>query len=114
MNAVLSQTNADLFGLFELDDSGTVLYSRSSGERAGESLVGRNFFEEVGVLENSADLHRIFKRFVHSHDALNSFDFDCLFENETVKAKILMSRAYETNLIPPAGFVILDIRKNSI
>jgi hypothetical protein len=102
-----------LFGFFELDDSGIVRYSRPiSGRRVaddGAQLIGHNFFEQVG-LQNGDDLKRYFRRFIHSHRAADSFTFDCLFSDEVVKARIVMTRAFQTEHFPPEGIVLMDIR----
>ena len=107
----------ELFGLFELDDAGVVRYSRpvfSVRQNDGEDpLIGQNFFEHA-LFGNIDDLHRHFKRFVYSHRGAESFTLDCLFETETIKAKVLMTRAFETELFPASNVVMLDIRKNAV
>ena len=107
----------ELFGFFELDDSGTVRYvrptSRTSNFEDRDPLVGQNFFE-YAHFANSDDLKRHFRQFVHGHNSAESFKLDCLFENGTVKAKVLMTRAFDTDLYPPANLVMLDIRKELV
>lgn len=54
-----------LFGFFELDKTGTVLYMRSSETREPtvgpeRPAIGQNFFEEVGVLGDGDLLKRRF------------------------------------------------------
>jgi len=116
MNTSFAIESDKIFGLFELDDSGVVRYSRPNrpAQTAGmeTSLVGHNFFEEIGF-ENSSDLRRHFKRFVDSRQAADSFTFDCLFDSEIVTARVMMTRAYETEYCPPSEIVMMDIRKGS-
>ncbi len=55
-------TGEELLGLFELDEAGTVLYSRiePDGEPrvAGPDVSGRNFYEEVAPFDNVAEFLR--------------------------------------------------------
>jgi hypothetical protein len=117
MDSKASFASEELFGFFELDDSGTVRYwrptSRASNSGDQDPLVGENFFDHAHFT-NSDDLKRHFRQFVHGHNSAESFKLDCLFENETVKAKVLMTRAFDTDLYPPANLVMLDIRKELI
>lgn len=105
-----------LFGLFELDDAGTILYSRpcESGEprENGHSIVGQNFFEEMGPIENGHFLRRHFKNFLESKRSVDSFIFQGFYARAPVKAKILMTRGHETHHNPPAGIVIMDIKRH--
>ncbi len=106
--------NGEVFGLYELASDGTVLYSRA---RAGEVLreptqgmVGRDFFRDVAGFENKEDLRHHFRRFIHGDQSVNAFTFDCLYGADVVKAKIFMTRAYESNDENAGTIVILDIR----
>jgi len=117
MSSNVSLASEELFGFFELDDSGTVRYwrpsSRTNSLEGKPSIVGQNFFEHA-LFTGSDDLRRHFRQFVHGHRAAESFNLDCLFENKTVKAKVLMTRAFDTDLHPPENLVMLDIRKELI
>lgn len=104
-----------LFGFFELDKNGTVSYQRSSenggSENGGRSLIGQNFFDEIGVPENGDILKRRFKSFIESGRSVDSFDFNCLYEKAPVKAKVLMTKGHETHDSAPAGIVIMNIKR---
>ncbi len=110
----LDGITGDVFGLYELATDGTVLYSRS---RAGEVLheptqvmVRRDFFRDVAGFENKEDLRHHSRRFVYGDQSVNAFTFDCLYGADVVKARIFMTRAYETDDERAGTIVILDIR----
>lgn len=117
MDSTGTLASDELFGFFELDDSGTVRYWRpnSGGDafRSKDSIVGQNFFEHA-LFSGGEDLRRHFRQFVQGHRSAESFKLDCSFDNETVKAKVLMTRAFDTDLHPPANLVMLDIRKELV
>ena len=56
------RTRPELFGLFEIDKAGTVLYSRvePDGDHGGAppDVSGRNFFAEVAAFENAEELRQ--------------------------------------------------------
>lgn len=107
---------ANVFGLYELTDEGTILYSRARAE--GElqlptsDHVGQDFFRDVAPFQNISDLRRHFRRFITSDRPVDTFRFDCLYGTEIVRAKVFMTRAYENDHDNAGGIVILDIRKD--
>jgi hypothetical protein len=104
-----------LIGFFELDDSGTVRYSRTAiphDKDGNDRLLGQNFFE-LAPLNNRHELRRLFRRFIDSRQAEDSFPFDCLIEDHAVRTKVTFTRAFETDLFPPASIVMLSIRECS-
>ncbi|HEY2866887.1 MAG TPA: hypothetical protein VGJ02_07335 [Pyrinomonadaceae bacterium] len=112
MKAVSTSLPGATFGFFELDDNGTVRYSRTRiGEPDQEgSLVGQNFFEMAGFT-NCQDLRRHFRRFVQNDQAAESFVFDCFFDQAVARTKVTLTRAFQTNDFPPEKIVMLDIRE---
>ena len=109
ISAILAK---NIFGLFELDDDGNVRYSRSHAAGEGDPIVGQNFFD-LFDMENSHGLRRHFKRFIESHDAADTFTFDCTFDENIVKAKVTMTRAFQTEDFPPESIVMVDIKESS-
>lgn len=105
----------EVFGLYELADDGTILYSRPRDadglHDAEQEVVGRDFFRDVFPCQNVADLRRHFKRFIMEARPVDTFIFDGLFEEEIVRAKIFMTRAYENDNDHAGGIVIMDIRR---
>jgi hypothetical protein len=105
-----------LFGLFELDDAGTILYSRpgeNGGQQDGHSVVGKNFFDELGGIDNDDLLRRHFRKFLESNRPVDSFIFDGVFSETPVRAKVLMARGYEAREDSASGIVIMDIKKHT-
>ena len=114
MIEVMHAEAAEVFGLFELDDSGNVLYSRAHPierrDSTASSAVGQNFFREVAKFENREDLRSHFRQFVASRIPADNFRFDCVFGQRTVRARISMIRGHEADAEHSAGIVIMDIR----
>lgn len=101
--------------LFEIGDSGTVLYCRvnANGQLVGTSAeaVGRNFFDEVAPFENIDELRLRVNRFIKSGGATERFDFACQINNRVVPTKIMLVRVAERTGGAHGTTVIVDIRK---
>ena len=105
----------EIFGFFELDDHGIVKYSRTGvlpDRSQDRSIIGKNYFESV-QFKNGEDLRRIFRRFVESREAADSFPFDVCVDNSVIHTKITLTRAFETEVFPPENIVMLSIREIS-
>ena len=104
-----------VFGLYELSDEGTILYSRPRGsDGLRESIsetVGRDFFRDIVGCDNREDLRSHFRRFLSGHRPVDAFLFDCLFERTVVRTKIFMTRAFENDVDDAKEIVIMDIRQ---
>lgn len=112
ISATLSRDS--ILGFYELDDSGIVKYSRTGNSADGvteHSIIGQDFFE-LAAFRNSGDLKRLFRRFVESREAADSFPFDCCFDNTVVHTKVTLTRAFQTELFPPESIVMLSIRES--
>ena len=109
-----SWASTNVFGLYELANDGTILYTRPrTNEGLSEpeqTVVGRDFFREICGCMNIDDLRRHFRRFITSDRSVDTFIFDCMFEQETVRTNIFMTRAYENDHGHGGGIVIMDIR----
>ena len=114
MNLASYLTATNSSGLFELNNDGTVLYSRLRQDNrllnADTEIIGHNFFEEIAGFENVRDLRRIFNNFLKSNKFTDNFIFDCRFPNEVVRVRVMMVRAFENSYPNPADIVIMDIR----
>ncbi len=101
--------------LFELSDSGTVLYclTNASQQSNGKSMeaVGRNFFDEVKPFENTEEFRPLLNRFVKSDYHSEKFTFACRIKNRIVPAKIMLVRISEQPGVERAKTTIVDIRK---
>jgi hypothetical protein len=103
----------EVFGLYELANDGTILYSRprsSNGmDDPEQRIVGRDFFREMFPCQNMEDLRRHFRRFITGDQSVDTFVFDYIFEQEIVRAKIFMTRAHENDHDHAGEIVIMDI-----
>ena len=116
MNLTSELSPDDVLGFFELDDSGTVRYSSTIGTAAEDigpaSIIGQNFFESA-AFRNRDELRRVFRRFVESRDAADSFFFECSFGDSVIHTKVTLTRAFQTELFPPESIVMLSIKESS-
>ena len=114
--ATAMPAHRDLFGLFELDESGTVLYSRVRRDNAlineRPAMVGRNFFDEVIPFENAAEFRRRFENFINGTHSSDNFIFNCRIKNSILPVKVLLMRIYDYGKDRQLKFVIVDIRKS--
>jgi hypothetical protein len=92
----LSFDRPRLFGLIELDQQGTVLFSRLEGDekgaRATMNVVGHNFFLEVATFSNVEEFQRRFENFKNGTEPSNSFIFDCDYEDGPMPVSVFLAR----------------------
>jgi hypothetical protein len=105
-----------LFGLFELDDAGTVLYSRiepEGGQPPGTEpdINGLNFYEEVATFGNVEEFRRRVTQFARSSSPVDSFRFDCRYEGSAQPVKVLLARIRERVDNERTKSVLVHIRK---
>ena len=102
-------------GLFELNPAGTVLYSRIDAPHSSlnlpTDLVGQNFFDEIGAYANIIELRRRFQNFAKGTDAVENFTFTYSSEQETVKARVMLTQINQRESNRTEKLIILDIRK---
>jgi hypothetical protein len=96
------------FWLFELEDDGTVLYSRP--RIADNELKGHNFFDECLGFEDIPKYRQHFYSFIKSKKAAASFIWRCSSATGSMNTKVLMTRAFSTGSYPPTGVVMMEIR----
>ncbi|HKS27167.1 MAG TPA: hypothetical protein VJS44_05080 [Pyrinomonadaceae bacterium] len=106
----------NFFGLFELDDAGTVLYSRvepdgRSSNGAGASLTGQNFFKEIVPCVNGEELRRRITRFASSEIQADNFIFNCQIENAPLTVRVLLARISERSNGEKTKSILVHIRK---
>jgi hypothetical protein len=104
-----------LFGLFELDPAGNVLYSRieTDGDGTGRvpDVAGHNFFDEVAPFENAAELRRRIAAFTNSEGQADNFHFTCQFDNGPLPVKVLLARIREWSNGQHTKSILVHIRK---
>lgn len=115
MTAYLDSSNF-ISGLFELDRSGMVLYSRfrKTNELMDltEQLAGQNFFDDVADFENIKDFHYLFRNFVSSDELTDNFIFNCRTLEKIIPLRVMILRTSEIRQTKTKDILILDIRKN--
>jgi hypothetical protein len=103
------------FGLFELDTTGTVLYSRvepdGDGRGVAPDVSGLNFFDDVASFENAAELRHRIATFTDSEGQADSFHFTCLFDNGPLPVKVLLARIRERSNGRRTKSILVHIRK---
>ena len=107
--------NSHVFGLYELSDDGTILYSRSRTENGlrqpSTEFIGRDFFRDIARFENTEDLRGHFRRFITGDRPVDNFDFVCVEGSEAIRTKVFLTRAYDTDHDHEGDIVVMDIRR---
>jgi hypothetical protein len=101
-----------LLGLLELDQQGTVIFSRLQGDpklAGATDVVGRNFFSEVATFLNVAEFQKRFETFGNNREPSSSFMFNCDYGDDAVPVKVLLARLKEDTKYP--GSVLLYIKR---
>ncbi|HEV2799529.1 MAG TPA: hypothetical protein VGW12_03480 [Pyrinomonadaceae bacterium] len=105
-----------LYGLYELDDVGTVLYSRMEPEGetptiAPDDVAGRNFYDDVASFRNVEEFRRLVVQFTRGASPADNFEFDCLYEDCALPVKVLLARIRERVHHDRTKSVLVHIRR---
>ncbi len=115
MNVSDNLASQSLFGLFELDSTGKVLYSKVESDGIFDdrktALAGLNFYDEVAPFKNVTEFRRHLDRFVGGGDPVEKFDFVCRFDDGFEEVKVRLVRVSERDYDGHAKLTIVDIRK---
>jgi len=103
-----------LLGFFELDETGTVLFSNAEGSNGSlsQEMKGRNFFKEVIDFTNAEELRRRFEAFKFESVTASTFDFVCHYANAGVPVRVLLARLNKRSEPGGANSVLVHIRRN--
>jgi hypothetical protein len=108
-------TSQSFFGLFELDSTGKVLYSKveSDGifDNRKTTLTGLNFYDEVITFKNVNEFRRHLDYFASGNDSVENFKFTCRFDDGSQEVKVRLVRISEREYDGTAKLTIVDIRK---
>lgn len=108
-------TSQSLFGLFELDSTGKVLYSKveSGGifDERKSALTGLNFYDEVVTFKNVSEFRRHLDYFASGGDSVENFKFICRFDDGSEEVRVRLVRVSEREYDERARLTIVDIRK---
>jgi photoactive yellow protein len=111
----MTNTTSDIYGLYELDTSGKVMYSKiNSGDYLANkpnNVVGRNFFDEVAPFKNVEEFRQRFRYFAQSSESAQKFNFTCQFEEKPVEVKVMLTHICEREFDASSKLIIVDIRK---
>lgn len=108
----------NIFGVYELDAGGVVLYSRAALPKEAHdnskftSQVGRNFFDDIIKFDNAGDLRRRIEIFMLNQQSVESFHFTCRAAEQAVQTRIMLVRISERSEYGRAKSIIMDIRKD--
>jgi hypothetical protein len=104
-----------LFGLFELDPLGTVLYSRIEPDDVNHEIApnvaGHNFYEEVAPFDNTEEFRQLIRKFTHSDGQADSFRFTCQCDGGPLPVKVLLARICERSSGKRTKSILVHIRK---
>jgi hypothetical protein len=104
----------ELLGLFELDETGKVLYYRmdSDGMQGGTSpdIAGHNFYDEIAPFDNVEEFRRCVTEFTRGAKATDTFEFDCRYEDSAHPVRVLLARICERMNRNKTKSVLVHIR----
>jgi hypothetical protein len=104
-----------LFGLFELDPAGVVIYSRIEPDGdvnvVTPNVAGHNFYNEVAPFGNTEELRRRVRDFTNSNGQADNFYFTCQCDDGPLPVKVLLARIRECSNGKHTKSVLMHIRK---
>lgn len=105
-----------LMGMFELDTSNTVRYSRFEGEgrvvdSSAPDISGASLFEAAEPFSNSEEFRRRINSFRSNGAHADSFDFTFEYEDGSVPVRVLMARVRESSDGDSARSVLIHVRQ---
>lgn len=112
---VLATGRQEIYGLIELDEAGTVIYSRlekdwGNGANA-PGLKGLNFYTEVAPFENVKEFKQCVDKFGSSALQACTLDFTCQYGDGPVQVRVLMARIRERSMMDTTKSILIHIRK---
>lgn len=121
MMSVSLLTAQELFGLFELDAAGTVLYYRVEPRvelsdepcAASPDMAGHNFYDEVAPFENVEEFRQCVTQFTRGESPADSFNFVCRYDDEVQPVKVLLARIRERVNRNNTKSVLVHIRRSA-
>lgn len=101
-----------LLGLFEIDEAGKILYSRSDTEAKSPVLdtTGRNFFQ-LASPETRMTLETKINRFVSSHEQADSFYITHSHSDGEHRVKVLLGRIRRHNDGNAGNSILVHLRE---
>ncbi|HEX6184972.1 MAG TPA: response regulator [Pyrinomonadaceae bacterium] len=110
----LSSAAQKLYGLIEIDQAGTVLYTRFEGEGAdffsARDFTGRNFYAEVAPFKNVAEFRQRLDDFKRGTHAAHSINFTCEYADGPLAVRVLLTRIRERTERDVTKSILVHIR----
>ena len=105
-----------LYGLVELDQAGTVLYTRFEADGAppgarAPDYTGLNYFTEVATFSNAVEFRNQLDRFSRGSQPALSMDFTCEYEDGPVSVRVLLARIRERSQSDLTKSILVHIRR---
>ena len=104
-----------LYGLIEIDQAGTVLYTRFEGDGASafaaRDNAGRNFYTEVAPFKNVAEFQRRLEIFHGGSQPAHSMDFTCEYADGPLPVRVLLARIRECAERDVTKSILIHIRR---
>jgi photoactive yellow protein len=111
-------TSSMPFGLFELDEAGTIVqYSPPTEEARNGSqngIVGSDFFKDVAPMHELKDLKSRFLRFMTFGDSVERFSMSFPVERSVVKVQIILARIFENSNDERKRFALVRIMPDEL
>jgi hypothetical protein len=104
-------TARELFGLFELDGAGKILYYRTDDARLSPDKTGHNFYDEVAPFENVEEFRQCVTDFTRGGKVADSFEFDCHYNDFNHPIRVLLARICERVNLHTTKSVLVHIRQ---
>jgi photoactive yellow protein len=101
------------YGLFELDEAGTVVHYSPPTEKNKNGLpdgvVGRNFFREIAPLPELHALKSRFLSFMAFGDSVERFSVSFAHGQEVIKIQIALARVTERSEVGSKRFALVRL-----
>ncbi len=113
--SVVTYQRQKLFGMFELDSSNRVVYSRFEGEAKGDITMapdvnGATLFDAGEPFSNTEDFRRRINVFRSNGAHADSFDFTFEYEDGPAPVRVLMARVSESSDRGSTKSVLIHVR----
>lgn len=105
-----------LFGMFELDSTNTVLYSRVEADGRGDFVTttdinGHDLFNDNSPILNAGELRQRVNHFRASGAMVDSFDFTCQYDDGPVPVRVLLARVRERFDYDSTKSILIHLRR---
>ncbi|MCA1622140.1 MAG: response regulator [Acidobacteria bacterium] len=104
-----------LYGLIEIDQAGTVLYTRFEGEAAAAfaalGATGRNFYTELAPFRNVGEFRQQLDAFRKGAQPAHTIDFTCDYADGPLPVRVLLARIRERSEQDVTNSILVHIRR---